>query len=119
MLDPDALPSGMRCGLANSTVHLAWLVHHVLEGVWGRIGPCGLSAGFCLRLPPTAPGASCCWTTCRLPYCTSGCSSFLLLKYLLLLLLLLGWCCCGIASRTSRVDWDRGLLPPPIVAAAQ
>src|SRR4051812_27870793 len=25
----------MGCGLAGSTVHLAWLVHHVLEGVWG------------------------------------------------------------------------------------
>src|SRR3954463_12827333 len=58
----------------------------------GRIGPCGLSAGFCLRLPPAASGPSCCYTTatCRLPYWASDCSSFLLLKPVLLLLKLLG-----------------------------
>src|ERR1041385_6513574 len=34
-LDPNALPSGVRCGLAYSTVHLARLVHHILERVRG------------------------------------------------------------------------------------
>src|ERR1041385_5612707 len=50
MLDPDALPSGMRCGLADSTVHLAWLVHHVLEGVRGTNWPL---RSLCRLLPPT------------------------------------------------------------------
>src|ERR1041385_2810711 len=51
MLDPDALPSGMRCGLADSTVHFAWLVHHVLKGIWG---PDRALWSFYRFLPPTA-----------------------------------------------------------------
>src|SRR3954463_14517785 len=41
----------MGRGLADSTMHLAWLVHHVLKGVWG---PDRALWSFCRFLPPTA-----------------------------------------------------------------
>src|SRR4051812_22684386 len=50
-LNPNALLSGVRCGLAYCTMHFAGLVHHALKGVWGPGLPW---QPFCRLLLPTA-----------------------------------------------------------------
>src|SRR4051812_18480914 len=54
----------MGCGLADSAVHLAWMVHHVLEAIRG---PDQALWSFCRLLSPTASRGP--WSILLLHYC--------------------------------------------------